>query len=68
MFPIIPPLPPSWHVQKWDLITVVQGKKSRSKFRELVNKLMFGDVDVDARGEHGNTALHHAVLVSYVAT
>lgn len=47
------------------MISVVQSKKGRKdKFKELLNRVVLGDTDVNARGEHGNTALHHAVLVS----
>ena len=50
--------------QRRDLISVVQSRKSsKDKFKELLNRVVQGDADVNARGEHGNTALHHAVLV-----
>ena len=53
-------------MQKSDLISVVQSRKGRKdKFKELLNRLVQGDANVNASGEHGNTALHHAVLVSY---
>ena len=52
------------HVQGPDLISVVQSRKSsKDKFKELLNRVVQGDADVNAHGEHGNTALHHAVLV-----
>ena len=65
------PYPSAWHAfkfQKLDLISVLQSKKGRrDKFKELLNRLVQGDANVNARGEHGNTALHHAVLVSYIS-
>lgn len=51
-------------MQRPDLISVVQSRKSsKDKFKELLNRVVQGETDVNARGEHGNTALHHAVLV-----
>lgn len=47
-----------------DLISVVQSRKSsKDKFKELLNRVVQGEADMNACGEHGNTALHHAVLV-----
>lgn len=53
------------HMQRADLISVVQSRKSsKDKFKELLNRVVQGEADtINARGEHGNTALHHAVLV-----
>ena len=52
-----------------DLISVVQSKKSsKDKFKELLNRVVQGEADINARGEHGNTALHHAVLVRIISS